>query len=57
MDRSSGLWSMQNQFLPNQSTCEFVGSLEAKIPSANGERQILPRQTIKIFTDMIGLQR
>jgi hypothetical protein len=36
MDRSSGLWSMcQNQFLPNQLNLS-CGSLEAKIPSANG---------------------
>jgi hypothetical protein len=27
-----------------------LGSLDAKIPSANGDRQILPKQTIKILT-------
>jgi hypothetical protein len=26
--------------------------LDRKIPSANGDRQILPRQTITIFTGM-----
>jgi hypothetical protein len=38
--------------VPAESTLNLsCGSLEAKIPSANGGRQILPRQTIKIFTE------
>jgi hypothetical protein len=42
--------------VPAESTV-ICRSLEAKIPSANGERQILPKQTIKFFTDMMSLQR
>jgi hypothetical protein len=48
MDRSSYGQCAKNQFLPNQ-LLNFLGSLEAKIPSANGERQILPKQTIRIL--------
>jgi hypothetical protein len=41
--------------VPAESTVNLsCGSLEAKIPSANGERQILPKQTIRIFTDMMA---
>jgi hypothetical protein len=44
--------------VPAESTVNLVaGSFEAKIPSARGDRQIFPKQTIKIFTDMIRLQR
>jgi hypothetical protein len=41
-----------NQFLQNLLNLS-LGSLDAIIPSANGDRQILPKQTIKIFIGMM----
>jgi hypothetical protein len=41
---------------PAESTVNlFLGSFEAKMPSASGDRQIFPKHTIKIFTDMMRL--
>jgi hypothetical protein len=43
--------------VPAESTVNLVaGSFDAKIPSAKG-RQIFPKQTIKIFTDIMCLER
>jgi hypothetical protein len=44
--------------VPAESTVNLVaGSFDAKIPSAKGDRQIFPKQTIKIFTDIMCLER
>jgi hypothetical protein len=57
-DRSSGLWPTCQEPVPAESTLNlFFGSFEANMPSAKGDRQILPKQTIKIFTGMMRLQR
>jgi hypothetical protein len=44
--------------VPAESTVNLVaGSFDAKIPSAKGDLQIFPKQTIKIFTDIMCLER
>ena len=56
MDRSSGALPMCHEPVPAESTLNlFLGSFEANIPSAKGDRQILPKQTIKIFMDILHL--
>jgi hypothetical protein len=54
MERSSGEWPMCHEPVPAESTVNlFFGSFDANIPSAKGDRQIFPKQTIKIFIDMM----
>ena len=36
--------------VPAESIMKLESNFDRKIPSANGERQIFPKQTIKIFT-------
>jgi hypothetical protein len=39
--------------VPAESTLNLsLGNFEANIPSAKGDRQIFPKQTIMIFTDI-----
>jgi hypothetical protein len=50
IERSSGFFPICQFPVPAESTVNLFGaSLDANIPSANGERQILPRHTIKIL--------
>jgi hypothetical protein len=47
---------MCHEPVPAESTLNLsLGSFDAIIPSANGDRQILPKQTIKIFIGMMLL--
>jgi hypothetical protein len=53
IERSSGLWPICQEPVPAESTMKsFFGNLEANIPSAKGDLQMFPKQTIKIFTGM-----
>jgi hypothetical protein len=54
IDRLSGECPTCQAPVPAESIVKLsLGSLEAKIPSANGDLQILPKQTIKILTAML----
>jgi hypothetical protein len=55
-ERSSGDWPMCQEPVPAESTVNLsLGNFEANIPSANGDLQIFPKQTITIFTDICCL--
>jgi hypothetical protein len=51
-------WPMCQSPVPAESTVNLVvGSFDAKIPSAKGDRQIFPNKPLKIFTDIMCLER
>jgi hypothetical protein len=56
IERSSGDWPICQDPVPAESTPNLSwGNFEANIPSAKGDRQIFPKQTITIFMDICCL--
>src|SRR5690606_18830165 len=53
IERSSGNLPTCQFPVPAESTLKFSGSLVFIIPSAKGDLQILPKQTIKIFISKV----
>jgi hypothetical protein len=54
IERLSGQCPTCHDPVPAESTINLsAGNFDAKIPSAKGDLQIFPKQTIKTFTGMI----